>query len=1148
MSESIFGVGDGGLRKKGVRVGRRHTRLRLAIVVGAFVLALLPNFGAPAVASPRATGQIVANEVSQSWPTRGTGLTRDNGSQINAADAGSTGGETLLFSSATIDSGQLFDRLGVHWIAARGEETTVYIETRHSMDGSAWSDWDQVREEEDLTDEYTNEHYASPMPVGSARYAQYRVWLTNGNPDAISRMNLTFLDVDDLNAGPVARLFNDIAGAFTDFTRSYAAAATTGASKILTRADWAADETLMQWPPRYQKVQKFIVHHTVTDDGGTNVAAAIRSIYYFHAVTRGWGDIGYNYIVDKFGNIWTGRQGGDNTIAGHAYGWNNGSIGIAALGDYSVAAPTGALQGAIANLIAIKSSQFGIQPYGNDTFTHQEQAPDGSWVNIISNPTNVLGHRDCNYVLNQHGGQTACPGTGIYNMMDGLRRLAQAAVTDGYFDMPYIEPQLPKAGFPGAVLQVPVMVTNRGRLPIPQGTSVSYRLLKNGGVALAQGASATLPNALAPGASMTVSVTFPVPALGSYVARWDLQTSGAWWNTIKGTPVRDMWFNAADWSADWVKDNVPISWVAGETRLITVTVQNDGGRTWPATGTNPVQLGYKWVSNSTGNTFPGPARVGLAADVPPGGTAILTIPVVAPVYPTNYTMYLDLYKQNEFAFADKGVAPDDTPTGVSVDFKATYAVQSVPAFNAGQVSTVPVLITNTGNGVFPVTNSYPINLGYHWTSMTGQNVVWDGVRTKLPADLQPGQSAMVAAQVTAPPQGGQYQLRFDLVQEGVTWFSGRAVQTGTITTQVAGPLVKAYGATYSPTVPAVAASGTTTTIPVVVTNTSNFSWPAAGAFPIDLSYHWMDPSGATVVWDGLRTKLAADILPGGTATLQARVQYPAGTATYTLRFDMVEEGVSWFSGKDVRTFDRAVSVAPAAVPFFGGSLDVSGTPATFATSATTLYNVKIQNLSNFDWDPAINLSYHVYDASGRVLVWDGLRTSLSGIKKNELRTIGVKVQAPVTAGSYTLRYDIVQEGVTWFSSQGMQTPARAFTAQVAGYAATYTPSAPQSSGPAGSRITVPVTVANVGSLVWQPGVVNISYHLMTASGFVFVWDGVRTPIPQPLGQGQSATVNLAIQLPATPGTYEVRIDAVQEGVTWFSGQSIAPGTISLQVQ
>jgi hypothetical protein len=636
--------------------------------------------------------------------------------------------------------------------------------------------------------------------------------------------------------------------------------------------------------------------------------------------------------------------------------------------------------------------------------------------------------------------------------------------------------------------------------------------------------------------------------IGSYIARWDLQTGNAWWTTIKNTPVRDMYFNAADWSVDWVKDNVPISWLAGETRIITVTLTNDGGRVWPAAGTNPVQLGYKWVSNATGNTFQGAARTALPSDVQPGQTITLTIPVAAPTYPTNYTMYLDLYKQNEFAFADKGIAPDDTPTGVSLDFKAFYAVQGVPAFSAGQTATIPITITNAGNGTFPVTNSYPVNLGYHWTTPTGQNVVWDGARTKLPADLGPGQTVTVQAQVTAPSQGGQYQLRFDLVQEGVAWFSGRGVNTGTITAQVAGPLVKAYGATYAPTIAGVGASGATATIPIVVANTSNFAWPANGATPIDLSYHWMDAGGSTVVWDGLRTKLAADILPGGTAALNARVQYPAGTATYTLRFDLVEEGVSWFSGKDVRTFDRAVQVAPAAVPFYGGSLDVSTTPESLATQATSIYSVKVQNLSNFDWDPSVNLSYHLYDGAGNVLVWDGMRSSLNGMKRNELRTVAVKVQGPAAAGSYTLKYDIVQEGVTWFSGQGMQTPVRAFTAQVAGYAAMYSPSAPSISGAANSRITVPVTVTNVGSLVWQPGVINISYHLFAASGAVFVWDGARTAIPQPLGKGQAATVNLQILLPAAPGTYEVRIDVVQEGVTWFSGQSIAPASIYLQVQ
>ncbi|TMC25638.1 MAG: hypothetical protein E6J27_14750, partial [Chloroflexi bacterium] len=1065
-------------------MGRRRATFRLALLIGVFVLALLPNFGTPAVASPRASGQIIANEHSDSYPAQKGGLSRQTGA-TNILDAGATGGDTLLFTSDVINAGQLFDRLGVHWIAAHGAETSLYFETRTSTDGAAWSEWSQVREEEDMTNEYTNEHYAMPMPTNAARFAQYRVWLVSGDPNDLAKVSLTFLDVNDVNAGPVARLLNDIAGAFSDFTRSYAEAAPTGASRILTRQEWAADEGLMSWPPRYQKVQKFVIHHTVTDDGGNNVAASIRSIYYYHAVTRGWGDIGYNYIVDKFGNIWTGRQGGDNVIAGHAYGWNNGSIGIAALGDYSITQPTGQLQGAIANIIAMKSAQYGIQPYGNDTFKHQEQAPDGTWIDVTSNPPNIQGHRDCNYILSQHGGQTSCPGNGIYNMLEGLRRQAQAAAVSGYFDMPWIDPQMPKAAFPGSTLTVPVVITNKGANAIPQGTTVSYRMLKNGVVTQAQGASGSIAAPIPPGGAQTVNVPFTTPAMGSYLVRWDLQSAGSWWNTLKSTPVRDMWFNAADWSADWVSDNVPKAWVAGETKVISVTVTNDGGRAWPATGVNPVQLGYKWVSNATGNTFPGSQRTSLVSDVQPGQTVSLMIPVTAPVYPTNYTMYLDLYKVNEFAFADKGIAPDDTPTGVSVDFKATYTVGTLPTFAASQAATVPVTITNAGRGTIPVTSSYPVDLGYHWYTSTGQTALWDGARTKLPADLPAGATVSVQAQVTAPPQGGNYTLRFDLVQEGVSWFSNKGVPTGNVTATVAGPFIKSYGAAYAPAPVSVAMAKTLATIPITVTNNSNFLWSPVGPNPENLGYHWIDGAGRAVVWDGVRTKLNADVAPGASAVLQASLAYPSAAGTYTLRWDMVEEGVSWFSGKDVRTADQAVQVTPFVTPFYGGSLDVSGTPASLAAVATSFYPVKVQNLSNFTWGSDVNLSYHWLDAAGNAIVWDGVRTSLSGMTSNELRTVNVRVAAPAAPGTYTLRYDIVREGLTWFSGAGMQTPTRSVQIAVGGYAATYQPAAPNASGAPNATITVPVTITNVGTAVWQPGVVNASYHLVTPSGAVF---------------------------------------------------------------
>src|SRR2546428_9072469 len=420
--------------REGISALRRQhlSKKRFALLIGLFLLALFPHSGPPAVASPRASGAITAHEVSIALPAMNAVLTRQGGGTVSAADAGQTGGDTLLFSSPTIAAGQIYDRVGIHWVAARGTENNFYIELRTSSNAANWSDWSLLTADEDMANLDTNEWFASPqLAVDNASYAQYRVWLTDGNPADVQRIGLTFMDVNDLNAGPVVRLLNDVVGAAKDIARSFtepapASAAAINPTRILSRSEWAADENLMQWVPRYpQRVLKAVVHHTVTDDGGNGqVAATIRSIYYYHAVTRGWGDIGYSYLVDKYGNVWTGRQGGDYTEGGHAYGWNKGSIGIAAIGTYSVKAPTPAMVASIANIIAEKFSQFGVQPYGADPFVHQEQAPDGTWVNVSSNPPNVQGHRDCNYIQSQYGGQTGRPGNAPYAPLPAIRPMA----------------------------------------------------------------------------------------------------------------------------------------------------------------------------------------------------------------------------------------------------------------------------------------------------------------------------------------------------------------------------------------------------------------------------------------------------------------------------------------------------------------------------------------------------------------------------------------------------------------------------------------------------------------------------------------------------------------------------------------------------
>src|SRR5438270_425708 len=109
--------------------------------------------------------------------------------------------------------------------------------------------------------------------------------------------------------------------------------------------------------------------------------------------------------------------------------------------------------------------------------------------------------------------------------------------------------------------------------------------------------------------------------------------------------------------------------------------------------------------------------------------------------------------------------------------------------------------------------------------------------------------------------------------------------------------VAVLAATYTvPTPPTTLVQGASAQVSVQVTNTGNEVWPAAGANPVNLTYHWCDAAGATpVVWDGLRTPLGADVAPAATRGVTATVALPASAGTYQLGFALVKEGVAWFA-------------------------------------------------------------------------------------------------------------------------------------------------------------------------------------------------------------------------------------------------------------
>jgi hypothetical protein len=223
-----------------------------------------------------------------------------------------------------------------------------------------------------------------------------------------------------------------------------------GKLKIISRAEWGADESLrllsssgqneakliqmeddyytkyadelkesrrvetdengnkLTWPLSYpESVKKIIVHHTATTKNLDDPAQAIRDIYVWHTLSKGWGDIGYNYIIDQQGNIYEGRYGGEMVVGAHAGRGNHGSIGIAILGNYQDEDPPEAVLTSLTALIREKSEIYKIDTEGSSLF-RGETYP------------NVMGHRDIM--------STSCPGDKLYALLPVIRKLAKSQI------------------------------------------------------------------------------------------------------------------------------------------------------------------------------------------------------------------------------------------------------------------------------------------------------------------------------------------------------------------------------------------------------------------------------------------------------------------------------------------------------------------------------------------------------------------------------------------------------------------------------------------------------------------------------------------------------------------------------------------------
>ena len=371
------------------------------------------------------------------------------------------------FTTGTIEAPGTFDVAGLAYDGPADAE----IRLRASGDGHEWTPWyDAGDAEGEGPDRQSDERAAGerkatlPVWTDAARYVQFDVDSPGG---AVHNLRLQAVDSQGHGESLPTKLGRHLRGLFRQPTRP--AAAMTNQPAIVTRAQWGADERIRRdQTPEYGSVKAAFVHHTVTGNTYSpgEAAAAIRGIYTYHVKSNGWDDIGYNFLVDRYGTIYEGRYGGvDKAVIGaHAEGFNSFSTGTALLGTFTDVGPTPAMLDGVERLLAWKLDLTHVDPQGKVTVTSKgsNRYPEGTQVAI----NDISGHRDV--------GQTSCPGNLGYAQLDNIRNAVAGIGRPKFYDLATTAGTV---GAPKATDNVPATISARASDPLAWTLTISHYAL-----------------------------------------------------------------------------------------------------------------------------------------------------------------------------------------------------------------------------------------------------------------------------------------------------------------------------------------------------------------------------------------------------------------------------------------------------------------------------------------------------------------------------------------------------------------------------------------------------------------------------------------------------------------------------------------------
>jgi len=532
-------------------------------VAGLVLAATAVVVGVPVVGTPSVTPHAVA-PTTTTIPVAALPATRGV-----VADTGRRSTQKFALVGATWRTGTL----------AGGS----HVEVRVRQHGT-WSSWTPLSTPDGGPDDGSRDARAAarrhvtatdPLWVGSADGVEARV-VSATNASAPAGLNVVLVD-----GGRSAADDPHPAAAST-------AEAAMAQPAIYTRAQWGADERLRTrnsgcGTPDYGSTIKMgFLHHTDGVNGYTSsaVPSIIRSIYAYHVESNGWCDIGYNFLVDRFGRIWEGRYGGMTkpVIGAHTGGFNTDSFGVALIGTFTSTTPPAAMMSAAEKVFAWRLGAYYRDPSATTTMRagsfSGSRFPAGSTVtfNVVS------GHRDAD--------TTTCPGSIAYGKLPTVRTAVKSLI--------------------GAGLVAPTISPTTIRMA--SGQTVAVR----SGVLATQAWKLSVTNSLGTVVRSIVGTASPsAPLAGTWDGNDDL-----------GVPAPPGVYTVALTSTTSKSTAVPYS------TKVTVTP--------PVTVTGPAQSGYEQPVKLTGAA---PTGTDVTLSLTRAGTALppQTIHTTAPTWSATFT-------------------------------------------------------------------------------------------------------------------------------------------------------------------------------------------------------------------------------------------------------------------------------------------------------------------------------------------------------------------------------------------------------------------------------------------------------------------------------------------------------------------------------